>query len=177
MVGSICALGGEVVEVSITVNSTKVVAEVEPRLLMVHFLRENMGLTGAHIGCDTGNCGACTVLVDGLAVKSCTMLAVQADGHEVATVEGLTKGDVLHPVQDSFIRLHGLQCGYCTPGMIMSAVALLDDNSTPTEREIRHAIEGNLCRCTGYINIVRAIDHAATVLRGEAVDPKEEMAS
>lgn len=153
--------------VSMTINGREVSAEVEPRTLLVHFLRETQGLTGTHVGCETSYCGACTVIVDDKTTKSCTMLAVQADGRSVTTVEGLADGELLHPVQEGFWERHGLQCGYCTPGMIMSAVGLLDQNQSPDEDEIRHAIEGNLCRCTGYHNIVRAIEYAAAKMRGE----------
>jgi carbon-monoxide dehydrogenase small subunit len=151
--------------ITVTVNGTAHSAEVEPRLLLVHFIREVLGLTGTHIGCDTTNCGACTVLLDGRAVKSCTVFAVQADGREVMTVEGLAKDGQLHPVQEGFHEKHGLQCGFCTPGMMMTAVALLQRNPNPTEEEIRWGISGNLCRCTGYVNIVEAIKDAAEKLR------------
>ena len=147
--------------VTITVNGDEQEAEVEPRLLLAQFLRENLNLTGTHIGCDTTSCGACTILLDGKSVKSCTVLAVQADGCEVTTVEGLADGDNLHPVQEGFWEKHGLQCGFCTPGMIMSAVALLEDNPNPSEEEIRNGLSGNVCRCTGYHNIVLAIQYAA----------------
>jgi carbon-monoxide dehydrogenase small subunit len=147
--------------VSVTVNGDAYSAEVEPRLLLVHFIRENLGLTGTHIGCDTTNCGACTVLVDGTAVKSCTMLAVQADGRQVTTVEGMAQASELHPVQEGFREEHALQCGFCTPGMMMSAMALLERNPDPTEEEVRWALSGNLCRCTGYQNIVKAVLWAA----------------
>jgi carbon-monoxide dehydrogenase small subunit len=143
------------------VNGTLRESEVEPRMLLVEFLRESCGLTGTHIGCETGVCGACTVLVDGQAVKSCTMFAVQADGSEVTTVEGLSSNGELHPVQEGFWECHGLQCGYCTPGMIMTAVQLLERNGSPSRDEIRHALDGNLCRCTGYSHIVDAVEHAA----------------
>ena len=136
-------------------------ADIEPRLLLVHFLRENLGLTGTHIGCDTSNCGACTVLLDGRTAKSCTLLAVQADGREVLTVEGLAQGDRLHAVQEGFVAKHGLQCGFCTPGMLMSAYALLEKNRDPSEDEIRTAISGNICRCTGYVKIIESVQHAA----------------
>ncbi len=136
-------------------------SEVEPRLLLAHYLREKLGLTGTNIGCDTSQCGSCTVLLDGLAVKSCTMLAVQADGCSVTTIEGLAQDGQLHPLQNGFWEKHGLQCGFCTPGMIMSGVGLLSQNPHPTEDEIRHALEGNICRCTGYQNIVAAIQYAA----------------
>jgi len=147
--------------VSITVNGKVYEREVEPRLLLVHFLRENLGLTGTHIGCDTSQCGACTILLDKEAVKSCTMFAVQTDGRSLTTVEGLAKDGTLHPVQEGFWEEHGLQCGYCTPGMIMSACGLLNANPAPSDDEIRHAIHGNLCRCTGYQHIVSAIQYAA----------------
>jgi carbon-monoxide dehydrogenase small subunit len=147
--------------VSITVNGTERRAEVEPRLLLVHFLRENAGLTGTHIGCETSLCGACTVLMDGKAVKSCTVLAVQADGRAVTTVEGLAHNGELHAIQEGFWEEHGLQCGFCTPGMIMCAHDILDHSADPTEEEIREGIHGNLCRCTGYHNIVNAVKSAA----------------
>ena len=148
-------------EVTATVNGTPHSAAVESRLLLVHLLRETLGLTGTHIGCDTTSCGACTVLLDGIPVKSCTMLAVQADGHEIRTVEGLLDGTALHPIQQAFHEEHGLQCGFCTPGMLMTARALLDANPDPSEEEIREAISGAICRCTGYANIVKAIRWAA----------------
>ena len=151
--------------ISVTVNGTVHEAEVESRLLLVHFLRENLRLTGTHIGCDTSHCGACTVHLDGEPVKSCTVLAVQADGCKVRTVEGLEQAGKLHPVQEGFTEKHGLQCGYCTPGMMMTSVALLERNTNPSEQEIREAISGNLCRCTGYVNIVKAVQHAAGKLR------------
>jgi carbon-monoxide dehydrogenase small subunit len=147
--------------VSMTVNGRVRKAQVEPRLLLVYFLREQLNLTGTHIGCDTSQCGACTVLIDGRSVKSCTVFAVQADGSNITTIEGLAAGGELHPVQEGFWHEHGLQCGYCTPGMIMSAVDLLADNAQPTEREIREGISGNFCRCTGYQHIVNAIQYAA----------------
>ncbi len=159
--------------VTMSVNGKQVSADVEPRTLLVHFLRENLGLTGTHIGCETSYCGACTVIVDGATTKSCAMLAVQASGSEIRTVEGLADGDTLHPVQEGFWERHGLQCGYCTPGMIMSAVGLLESNNNPSEDEIRHGIEGNLCRCTGYHNIVKGIDYAAAKMRGETPAPAE----
>jgi aerobic carbon-monoxide dehydrogenase small subunit len=149
------------VAITMTVNGKKYAAEVEPRTLLVHFLRETLGLTGTHVGCDTSSCGACVVHLNGEGVKSCTVLAVQADGAEILTIEGLAQDGKLHPVQEGFWEKHGLQCGYCTPGMIMSAVAFLDRNPHPTDEEIRHALEGNLCRCTGYQNIVEAIKYAA----------------
>ena len=145
----------------IRVNGTLRESEVEPRALLVEFLREECGLTGTHVGCETGVCGACTVLVDGNAVKSCTMFALQADGSEVTTVEGLAHNGEMHPVQEGFWECHGLQCGYCTPGMIMTAVQLLERNSSHSRDEIRHALDGNLCRCTGYSHIVDAVEHAA----------------
>ncbi|CAN5737819.1 (2Fe-2S)-binding protein [soil metagenome] len=149
------------VAISVTVNGAQHLATVEPRMLLVHFLRESLGLTGTHIGCDTSSCGACVVHLNGAPVKSCTLLAAQADGCEITTIEGMAKDGVLHPVQEGFWEMHGLQCGYCTPGMIMTAAALLDRNPHPTEEEIRHELKGSLCRCTGYQNIVRAIQWAA----------------
>jgi aerobic-type carbon monoxide dehydrogenase small subunit (CoxS/CutS family) len=150
------------VRVALTVNGERREHDVEPRLLLVHYLRQVLGLTGTNVGCDTSSCGACTVLVDGQSVKSCTVLAVQAEGAEVTTIEGLAPGpDALHPVQQAFQDHHGLQCGYCTPGMVMAAVSFLDEQPAPTEDEVRHALEGNLCRCTGYHNIVKAILAAA----------------
>jgi carbon-monoxide dehydrogenase small subunit len=148
--------------VSLTVNGKQRTASVEPRLLLVHLLREHLRLTGTHVGCDTSQCGACTVLLDGRSVKSCTMFAVQADGAEVITIEGLAQNGQLHPLQQGFWEEHGLQCGFCTPGMIMAAVNLLKDNPEPTEVQIREGISGNLCRCTGYQHIVNAIQHAAS---------------
>jgi len=147
--------------VSLTVNGKRRTAHVEPRTLLVHFLREHLNLTGTHVGCDTSQCGACNVLVDGRSAKSCTIFAVQADGSEVTTIEGLAEGDRLHPLQEAFWEEHGLQCGYCTPGMIMSSVNLLADNPAPTEHEIREGISGNFCRCTGYQHIVNAVARAA----------------
>lgn len=147
--------------IQVTVNGKKYTHAVEPRLLLVHYLREVLGLTGTHVGCDTSQCGACTVILNGKAVKSCAVLAVQADGGTVLTIEGLAQGDTFHPVQQGFWEEHGLQCGFCTPGMIMAAYALLQHNPHPSEAEIRHALEGNLCRCTGYHNIVRAVQWAA----------------
>jgi carbon-monoxide dehydrogenase small subunit len=152
-------------QITVTVNGVTYTHDVEPRLLLVHFLRDVLNLTGTHIGCDTSQCGACTVLMNGKAVKSCTIFAVQADGAEITTIEGLARDGQLHPVQEGFWEKHGLQCGYCTPGMIMTAVDFLQRNPNPTEEEIRHAIEGNLCRCTGYQNIVRAIQYAAEKMR------------
>jgi carbon-monoxide dehydrogenase small subunit len=147
--------------ISISVNGVGYQHEVEPRLLLVHYLRDVLGLTGTHIGCETSLCGACTILVDGQAVKSCTMLAVQADGATITTIEGLVKDGELHPMQEGFWERHGLQCGYCTPGMIMTATQLIDRNATPSREEIRHGLEGNLCRCTGYQHIVEAVEYAA----------------
>ncbi len=159
--------------VSVTVNGRVVGGDVDARTLLVHFLRENLNLTGTHIGCESSYCGACTVLVNGVSTKSCTMLAVQAEGAMVTTIEGLAQNGALHPVQEGFWERHGLQCGFCTPGMIMSAVGLLEQNNHPTEDEIRHGIEGNLCRCTGYHNIVKAIEYAAAKMRGETPAPAE----
>ncbi len=147
--------------ITIKVNGTDQAAEIEQRLLLVHFIRENLALTGTHIGCDTTHCGACTLILDGKAVKSCTVFAVQADGKEVLTIEGMTTNGELHPLQEGFMEEHGLQCGFCTPGMIMSSYALLQENKNPTEAEIRWGISGNLCRCTGYVNIVKAVQYAA----------------
>ena len=147
--------------VSLTVNGVPHRADVEPRTLLVYFLREDLGLTGTNVGCDTSSCGACTVHLDGESVKSCTMLAVQADGRAVTTIEGMAGGDEMHPLQDAFHRHHGLQCGFCTPGMIMAAASFLRENPAPTEDEVRESLEGNLCRCTGYHNIVAAILDAA----------------
>ena len=147
--------------VRLQVNGVEHSIDVEPRLLLVHALRDHLGLTGTHVGCDTSNCGACTIHLDGRSVKSCTVLAIQADGAEVTTIEGLGQEGNLHPLQEAFWNDHGLQCGYCTPGMIMAAAALLADNPDPTEDEVRHGLEGNLCRCTGYHNIVRAVLDAA----------------
>jgi len=151
--------------VSVTVNGTSHEATVESRLLLVHLLRENLRLTGTHIGCDTTHCGACTVLLDGVPVKSCTVLAVQADGRSITTVEGLEKDGKLHAIQEGFMQEHGLQCGFCTPGMMLTSAALLEKSKDPQDDEIRHAISGNLCRCTGYTNIVKAVQHAAAKLR------------
>ena len=148
-------------EITVTVNGSTHTSDVEPRRLLVHHLRDDVGLTGTNVGCDTSSCGACTVLVDGESVKSCTMLAVQADGHEITTIEGLADGAVMHPVQAAFQEHHGLQCGYCTPGMVMAAVSLLAEQPNPTEQDVREGIEGNLCRCTGYHNIVKAVLAAA----------------
>jgi carbon-monoxide dehydrogenase small subunit len=161
--------GGEVPRrrIRLTVNGVKKVAEVEPRLLLAHLLRQGMKLTGTHTGCDTTNCGACTVLVDGKAIKSCTMLAVQADGHAITTIEGLAGASELHPLQEGFKDEHGLQCGFFTPGMMMAAKALLDANPAPDEEDVRWALSGNLCRCTGYQNIVKSVLWAAAKMRGE----------
>jgi aerobic carbon-monoxide dehydrogenase small subunit len=160
-------------KISITVNGQLNAAEVESRLLLVHFIRENLRLTGTHIGCDTSHCGACTVLLDGRPVKSCTLFAVQANDRTVRTVEGLEQNGQLHPIQTGFKEEHGLQCGYCTPGMMMTATALLEGTTSPSEEEIRSAISGNLCRCTGYVNIVKAIQHAAAEMRGTAAVPSK----
>jgi len=154
------------VKVSVVVNGQERSAEVEARLLLVHFLREKLRLTGTHVGCDTTSCGACTVLLDGTPVKSCTMFAVQAQGKELMTVEGLEQNGKLHPLQEGFVAEHGLQCGYCTPGMLMTSYAFLKKHPSPTEDEIRWAISGNLCRCTGYVNIVKAVQHAAAQIAG-----------
>jgi carbon-monoxide dehydrogenase small subunit len=151
--------------VSVTVNGVRRSHDVEPRLLLVHYLRENLGLTGTNVGCDTSQCGTCTVLLDGKAVKSCTMLTVQADGAKVTTIEGLATNGKLHPVQDAFWEKHGLQCGYCTPGMVLTACNLLQQNPKPSDAEIRRGLEGNLCRCTGYQNIVAAVREAAARMR------------
>ena len=153
-------------EINVSVNGRAYTRDVEPRTLLVHFRRDALGLTGTHVGCDTSQCGACTVLLDGRGVKSCTVLAVQANGASVTTVEGLETNGQLHPLQGAFREAHGLQCGFCTPGMIMSSVDLLSHNSNPTESEIRHALEGNLCRCTGYQNIVKAVQQAAHTMAG-----------
>jgi carbon-monoxide dehydrogenase small subunit len=158
-----------VATITVTVNGKSYTSEVEPRTLLVHYLREHLNLTGTHIGCDTSQCGACVVLVDGVSVKSCTMLAVQADGANVLTIEGLAQNGQLHPLQEGFWECHGLQCGYCTPGMIMAAYDLLQQNPEPTDEEVRHGLEGNLCRCTGYHNIVRAVQYAAAKMRSEEV--------
>ena len=151
--------------VNMTINGLKREDEVEPRMLLVHYIREVAGLTGTHVGCESTLCGACTVLLDGKAVKSCTLLALQADGGQITTVEGLSQGDKLHPIQEGFWEEHGLQCGYCTPGMMMVAADLLGRNPNPSEAEIRHALEGNLCRCTGYQHIIKAVQYAAEKMR------------
>ena len=153
------------VQIKVKVNGVEHSADIEPRLLLVHFLRETLRLTGTHIGCDTSHCGACTVVMDGRAIKSCTAFAVQANGRSITTVEGLEQDGKLHPLQDGFFQEHGLQCGYCTPGMLMTGIAFLGANNNPTDDEIRHAISGNLCRCTGYVNIVKAYQYAAQKMR------------
>ncbi len=153
------------IPIHVKVNGTERNADVEPRMLLVHFIRETLRLTGTHIGCDTSHCGACTVVMDGKAIKSCTAFAVQADGREITTVEGLEQDGKLHPLQEGFFQEHGLQCGYCTPGMLMTGYAFLGQNNAPSDDEIRHAISGNLCRCTGYVNIVKAYQFAAQRLR------------
>jgi carbon-monoxide dehydrogenase small subunit len=153
------------VKIQVKVNGTAYASEVEPRLLLVHYLRDVLNLTGTHVGCDTSQCGACTILVNGTSAKACTMFAVQADGAEILTIEGLAKDGALHPLQEGFWEKHGLQCGFCTPGMIMAAYQFLQRNASPSETEIRHALEGNLCRCTGYHNIVKAIQYAAEKMK------------
>ena len=153
-------------KVATTINGRGRQDEVEARLLLVHYIRDVAGLTGTHVGCDTSQCGACTILVDGKAVKSCTMFAVQAEGHELTTIEGLADGDTLHPIQQAFWDEHGLQCGYCTPGFIMAAKYLLDTNPNPSDDEIRKGLEGNLCRCTGYVNIIKAVKTASQTMGG-----------
>jgi len=155
-------------KITVKVNRTEHVLEIDPSLLLVELIRESLRLTGTHVGCDTSQCGACTVLIDGSAVKSCTMLAAQADGAEIVTVEGLARDGELHPIQRAFSAEHALQCGFCTPGLMITAVDLLSRNAAPTDAEIRHAIKGNLCRCTGYHNIVNAVRSAATEMRGAA---------
>jgi aerobic carbon-monoxide dehydrogenase small subunit len=155
------------VSITVTVNGQQQTLDIEPRLLLVHMLRENLNLTGTHVGCDTSHCGACTVLLDGKAVKSCTVFAVQANGRSVQTIEGVAENGALHPLQEGFWERHGLQCGFCTPGMIMTSKAFLEKNPNPTEDEIRHAISGNLCRCTGYVKIVEAIQYAAEKLQSK----------
>jgi len=156
---------GKAHTVTVTVNGTSYSREIEPTLLLVEFLRETLALSGTHVGCDTSQCGACTVLVDGRATKACTMLAVQADGAAVVTIEGLAKNGELHPIQRAFAKEHGLQCGFCTPGLMITAVDFLERNASPSDAEIRHAIEGNLCRCTGYQNIVKAVAQGAAAMR------------
>ncbi len=153
-------------QVTITVNNRSITRDVEARTLLVDFIRGELALTGTHVGCDTSQCGACTVLVDGKSIKSCTMLAVEADGHEVSTIESLEKNGELHPMQAAFRECHGLQCGFCTPGMVMSTVDLLQNNANPSEPEIREWLEGNICRCTGYHNIVKAVQHCASGTKG-----------
>lgn len=164
------------IPIRVTVNGAERTASVEPRMLLVHFIREELGLKGTHIGCDTTSCGACTVHWNGRPVKSCTVFAVQADGGTIKTVESLEQNNVLHPIQEGFWQEHGLQCGYCTPGMMMTAVALLEQNPNPSELEIRQAISGNLCRCTGYVNIVKSIQYAAEKMRQAASAPAEPVA-
>ncbi|HXG94198.1 MAG TPA: (2Fe-2S)-binding protein [Blastocatellia bacterium] len=156
--------------ITVNVNGTAHHDEVEPRMLLVHYIRDVLGLTGTHVGCETSICGACTVLVDGQSVKSCTMFAIQADGASITTIEGLAANGELHPVQEGFWEQHGLQCGYCTPGMIMAATQILNRNPNPSEEEIRHGLEGNLCRCTGYQHIVEAVQYAARKMSGQAAD-------
>ncbi len=156
--------------ITVTVNGKQYTSEVEPRTLLVHYLREHLNLTGTHVGCDTSQCGACTVHMNGASVKSCTVLAVQADGAEITTIEGLAQNGQLHPLQEGFWEKHGLQCGFCTPGMIMAAADLLKQNPNPSEEEIRHGLEGNLCRCTGYENIVRAVRYAAEKMAAVPAD-------
>ncbi len=160
-------------EVTITVNGRTHTKSVEPRMLLVHFLREELGLTGTHIGCDSSHCGACTVLVDGTPLKSCTYLAVMANGRSVETVEGLKQGGKLHVIQEEFKEQHGLQCGYCTPGMMLVGKALLEENPNPTDDEVRFAISGNICRCTGYMNIVKSIQAAGKRMQAESADAAE----
>jgi aerobic carbon-monoxide dehydrogenase small subunit len=171
LIGKLASEGGKMKHsVSMTVNGSTRHGEVEPRTLLVHHIRENLGLTGTHIGCDTSQCGACTILMNGKAVKSCTVLAVQAEGADIMTIEGLARDGELHPIQEGFWEEHGLQCGYCTPGMIMTSYDLLQRNPNPSEAEIRHGIEGNLCRCTGYQHIVKSIQYAANKMAGAAAD-------
>lgn len=158
-------------EISVTVNGKRHKSSVEPRMLLVHYLRDVLNLTGTHIGCDTSQCGACTILLDGASVKACTVLAVQADGSEVTTIEGLAPEGSLHPLQEGFWEKHGLQCGFCTPGMIMASYNLLKNNPNPTEAEIRENLKGNICRCTGYQNIVKAIQYAAEQMKTSATEP------
>jgi len=162
--------------ITVTVNGEQRSAEVEPRLLLVHFLRETLRLTGTHIGCDTTHCGACTVLLDRTPVKSCTMFAVQADGQQVTTVEALAAGGTLHPIQAAFKQEHGLQCGFCTPGMMLTSIALLEEKKDPTDEDIRWALSGNICRCTGYMNIVKAVKSAAATMNAQAAVPAEAAA-
>ncbi len=157
-------------QIALSINGKTHTAEVENRTLLVHFIREQAKLTGTHVGCDSSSCGVCTVLMDGVPVKSCTMFAIMAEGHEIKTVESLAPGGVLHPIQQAFWDQHGLQCGYCTPGMMMTSIALLEQNPNPTEHEIREGLSGNLCRCTGYNNIVKAVQQAATTMSAQAAD-------
>ncbi len=151
--------------VTLTVNGKQYSDDLEPRTLLAHYLRDTLNLTGTHVGCDTSNCGACTILMDGQAVKSCTILAVQADGSEITTIEGMANGSELHPIQQAFKENHGLQCGFCTPGMVMTAADILQNNPNPTEQEVRHGLEGNFCRCTGYHNIVKSVLHASELIK------------
>ncbi len=160
-------------KIAVTVNNRQYQDDVEPRTLLVNYLRDHLNLTGTHIGCDTSQCGACVVLFNGMSVKSCTILAGQANGADITTIEGLAQGGQLHPLQEGFWEQHGLQCGFCTPGMILSACNLLQQNPNPTDAEVRHGLEGNLCRCTGYENIVRAVQYAAAKLRGAEPEPVE----
>lgn len=160
-------------EITLKINGEEYTREVEPRTLLVHFIRENIGLTGTHIGCDTSSCGACTILIDGKSAKSCTILAIQAAGKEVTTVEGMATTEGVHPIQEGFKENHGLHCGFCTPGMMLRAVELLEKNPNPTEEEIRWGISGNLCRCTGYNNIVKAIQYAGAKMRGDELPSTE----
>jgi carbon-monoxide dehydrogenase small subunit len=164
-------------KVAVTVNGTRHESEVEPRLLLVHYLRDDLGLTGTHVGCDTSQCGACTILVDGKAIKSCTMFALQAEGADITTIEGLADGDKLHPLQQAFWDNHGLQCGFCTPGFIMAGVYLLSQNPNPSDEEIRKGLEGNLCRCTGYVNIIKSVKAAAATMGGAAQQQPARVAS
>ena len=164
----------EVRRITVSINGNQHTVDVEPRLLLAHLIRQGLDLTGTHTGCDTTHCGACTVLFDGVPVKSCTMFAVQAEGHEITTVEGLATASELHPIQEAFKDEHGLQCGFCTPGMMLSTKALLDENPDPTEDEVRWALSGNLCRCTGYQNIVKSVLSAAARLRSQSATESEE---
>lgn len=165
----------DTVQVTCKINGKEYRGMAEPRLLLVHFLRDELNLTGTHIGCDTGHCGACTIFMNGKTVKSCMVLAIQANGADITTVEGLADGDKLHPIQEAFWENHGLQCGYCTPGMLMSGLFLLQRNPDPTEDEIRRGIEGNLCRCTGYVNIVKSIKAAAKKMQADGVKSAQQM--
>ncbi len=153
-------------QISVTVNGKQYTHDIEPRLSLVHYLREVLDLTGTHIGCDTSSCGACTIHLDGAAVKSCTLLAVQANGGNITTIEGMANGNEMHPIQEAFKEHHGLQCGFCTPGMVMTAADIIKNNTNPSENDIRHGLEGNMCRCTGYHNIVKSIQHAAEKING-----------